>query len=147
MSETMSEAVEFQGIATIRALPACGMITLRGAPDDLSVAAARLGTAAPATLGASLKGGTALLWMSPDEALMLCPSEDVADHVEALTLAYRDRHAMALDVSDARVRFSVSGAHAREVLAKLCALDLSPEGFGRAWCGAQNLGRWPRRSG
>lgn len=128
----MAEAVEFQGIAHVTKVPAGGMITLRAAPEAasaLATAGKRLDVSMPGPLRAILKDGQGLLWMSPDELLMLCDPGDVADHLDALTEAFADHHAMAVDVSDARAHFRITGAHAREVLAKLCPLDMSPEGF------------------
>ena len=128
----MAEAVEFQGIAHVTLLPAGGMITLRAAPEAASAmgtAGKRLGVDMPGPLQSSLKDGQGLLWMSPDEMLMLCDAAEVRDHIAALTEALSEHHAMAVDVSDARARFRITGVHAREVLAKLCPLDMSHEGF------------------
>ncbi|MGR3802247.1 sarcosine oxidase subunit gamma [Marinibacterium profundimaris] len=151
----MAETREYKGIALIRAEPPCGMITLRGGPDaakGLATAGKRLGVKMPGPLGAELKDDRGLLWMSPDEVLMLCPAEDVPDHLDALRGALKGHHAMAVDTSDMRVRFSVSGAHAREVLAKLCPLDLAPDRFGPGHVRRTRLGQvaaaiWMRGDG
>ncbi|MEN8917520.1 MAG: sarcosine oxidase subunit gamma family protein, partial [Octadecabacter sp.] len=39
-------------------------------------------------------------------------------------------HFLAVDVSDARAVFTVSGDGARDVLARLCPVDLHPDSFG-----------------
>lgn len=129
----MAEAMrDYRGIAVIRAEPPCGMITLRGKPEAATALARigdRLGVAMPEPLGVTQKGGNALLWMSPDEMLAICPASKLSGHLTALKKALKGHHALAVDVSDARVRFSVSGPHAREVLAKLVPIDMSHEGF------------------
>ena len=128
----MAEAVNETGIAEIGTVAGQGMIALRGDKDAAAVlkeAADRLGVAMPGPLEGRFKGEAGLLWMSPDELLALCPAADLAGHLDALGAAMAGHHAMALDVSDIRVRFTVSGPLAREVLAKICPLDMSPEGF------------------
>lgn len=125
-------ARDYTGIAMIRVEPPCGMITLRGGPEAasaLATAGSRLGVDMPEPLSVTQAGGNALLWMSPDEMLMICPGGKLSAHLKAMEKALKGHHAMAVDVSDARSRFSVSGPHAREVLAKLCPIDMSHEGF------------------
>ena len=50
--------------------------------------------------------------------------------MEKLTKSLGKAHALAKNVSDARAVFEVSGAHARDVLAKLTPADVSPDAFG-----------------
>ncbi|MEM8729430.1 MAG: sarcosine oxidase subunit gamma family protein [Pseudomonadota bacterium] len=139
----MAEAQHFEGIARIEQGPTVGMIALRGGPETLQSAAARLGVAMPDPLQAVWSGPTGLLWMSPDECLALCPPEDLDGHVAALTATLAGQHAMVLDVSDMRARFAVSGPHARDVLAKVFPLDLSEQGFGPGHVRRSKLGQVP----
>jgi sarcosine oxidase subunit gamma len=67
--------------------------------------------------------------MSPDELLVRVPYAAVEDKLAAMTKTLGTSHALAVNVSDARAVFRVSGAHAREVLAKLAPVDLSEEAF------------------
>lgn len=152
----MAEAVqEYEGIALIRAEAPCGMITLRGKADAaaaLAKAGDRLGIDMPAPLSVTQKGDNALLWMSPDELLAICPASKLSGHLKALVKACKGHHALAVDVSDARVRFSVSGPHAREVLAKLVPIDMSHEGFTPGMVRRTKLGQvaaalWPDEAG
>ncbi|MGZ2258500.1 sarcosine oxidase subunit gamma [Roseobacter sp. A03A-229] len=125
-------AVSEGGIAQVAEAPLQGMITLRG---DLSSAAVK--KAAKAAVGLAVPGpGTAeiddeagLCWMSPDELLVLCPYAEVAGTLGSLHQALAKTHALAVNVSDARASFTVSGPHTREVLAKLCPVDLAPDQF------------------
>ncbi len=68
-----------------------------------------------------------VLWMAPDELLLLCPPADAPALAAAL-----DAHGLAADVSDARVLFRLTGADAdvRAVLAKGAPVDLDPHAFG-----------------
>lgn len=121
-----------QGIAEVSEIGLHGMITLRG---DLGTA--RLKKAVTAATGADFPGTgeahvtaeSGLIWMSPDELLLLCPYPEVAKTLAKIDKALAKDHALAVDVSDARAVFRVSGPSAREVMAKLCPVDLSPEAF------------------
>lgn len=138
MSEQIPEPVSalnqarFDGLTEVRECGLQGMITLRG---DLSVRVLKTGatTAGGARMPgpgmANIKGGSGLAWMSPDEVLVLCPYEEVSERLGALNTRLGGNFALAINVSDARAVFCVSGAGAREVLAKLCPVDLSPAAF------------------
>jgi sarcosine oxidase subunit gamma len=120
------------GIATIAEMPLQGMITLRG---DLSEAAVKKAATVtvpgdmPGPQAARMDGEKGVAWMSPNEALVLCPYAEVAAVLEKMTKAFGKAHALAVNVSDARACFRVRGPCAREVLAKLCPVDLSPAAF------------------
>ncbi|KUF09025.1 sarcosine oxidase subunit gamma [Pseudoponticoccus marisrubri] len=120
----------FEGIVTIRETGPQGMIQLRGDLSDPGLAAAveqASGAAMPAPLGAHVTGPRGLLWMSPDELMVLVPYADAARTVAELGRALGDRHALVADVSDARAHFTVEGAHLRDVLAKLTPADMRRE--------------------
>lgn len=134
----MSDAVSalnharFQGIADVSEDGLHGMITLRGnlASTKLkSAAKAATGVAVPKTGAVALGDEGGICWMSPDELLLMVPYEDVAECLAALQNALAKEHALAVDVSDARAVFTVRGPHARDVLAKLAPVDLSPDAF------------------
>lgn len=134
MSDPVSalNGAEFTGMATVREGGLAGMITLRG---DLS--SAKLQSAVTAATGATLPssgqvslgddGG--LCWMSPDELLVLVHYAEVETKLAEINAALSDEHALAVNVSDARAVFQVSGEGAREALAKICPVDLSPSAF------------------
>jgi len=122
----------YEGIARIEETGLQGMITLRG---DLS--SARLQAAVKAVTGqdvpamrrANVAGDSGACWMSPDELLLLVPYAQVNAKLAELTTGLGDEHALAVNVSDARAMFRVSGSPAREVMAKLAPADLSPDVF------------------
>mgnify|MGYP000217416539 CR=1 FL=1 len=134
MSDPVSalNGAAFSGIATVEERGLAGMITLRG---DLG--SAKLQAAVTSATGASMPvsgkvelgedGG--LAWMSPDELLVLVHYGDVETKLAEIKAGLADEHALAVNVSDARAVFRVSGDGAREVLAKLCPVDLSAEAF------------------
>ncbi|MCA0869817.1 sarcosine oxidase subunit gamma [Seohaeicola saemankumensis] len=137
MSEPISalKMAGFDGLARVEDCGLQGMITLRG---DLSARAVKSAvTAATGLTGpkqpgplqiVSGKSGSAA-WMSPDEMLLLCPYGETGSVLAAMQEKLAKVHALAVDVSDARVQLQVAGPSAREVMAKLCPLDLSPENF------------------
>ncbi|MGV6848866.1 MAG: sarcosine oxidase subunit gamma [Marinibacterium sp.] len=128
----MAETAVFDGIARVERLGPAGMIAIRGDLSDPGMTRAiadATGIAVPEPLSATQTDAAALLWMSPDEVLLIDEGDDLPGHLGRLQRALGDRHALAVDVSDMRARFAVTGAPAREVLAKLCPIDLSPEGF------------------
>jgi sarcosine oxidase subunit gamma len=122
----------YAGIVDIRELGLNGMITLRG---DLS--AAKIKSAAKAAAGVDIppqgqiktgKDGS-IAWMSPDEVLVMCAYDAVPDTLAKMHKALAKTHALAVNVSDARAVFEVRGPRAREVMAKLCPVDLSSDAF------------------
>ncbi len=122
----------YDGLVSIAEAPPTGMITLRA---DLT--AARVKTAVKKLTGLALPGQRqiaaggdfAVAWMSPDELLILTPYEAAETHRQALEKALKSQHHLAANVSDARALFTLTGARAREVLAKLTPADLSPAAF------------------
>jgi sarcosine oxidase subunit gamma len=125
--------VSFDGLVRITEVAPRGMITLKG---DLG--SARLvkactdlaGVEFPGRRQARLDGAKGLLWMAPDEVLVLVPHAEVAPGLAALGAALKGEHHLAVDVSDARCLFRLEGGDAREVLAKLTPADLHPDSFG-----------------
>lgn len=128
----LNGAVWSEGIATITEAPLQGMITLRG---DLSAAAVKKAAKAATGMGvpgpgqANVTGDMGLCWMSPDELLVLCPYDSVSDTLDKMQTALAKTHALAVNVSDARAVFFVSGPLARDVMAKLAPVDFSADAF------------------
>ncbi|GGH26579.1 sarcosine oxidase subunit gamma [Cribrihabitans marinus] len=135
MSDAVSAlgGVSFDGIARIEECGLQGMITLRGDLSDQALAAAVTRATGqkklPEANRARVAGESGVCWMSPDELLLLVPYEEVGGRLEALVAALKDSHALAVNVSDARAVFRVTGDAAREVLAKLAPVDLSRDAF------------------
>ncbi len=136
MSNTVSalNSASAQGFAAVRDMGLQGMITLRGdlsaAPIKKAVKAAAGGDM-PGAGHISLTGTGSAAWMSPDELLIVVPYADVDAKLAEIGTAMGDAHHLAVNVSDARCMFAVSGEDAlvREALAKLMPVDLSPAAF------------------
>ncbi|MBD3662442.1 sarcosine oxidase subunit gamma [Sulfitobacter aestuariivivens] len=135
MSEPVSalkNISDLNGIAAIREIGPLGMITLRGDLSDRAVqdAAKTAGGAnAPDQRKINAEGDGGVAWMSPDELLILCRYDEVPLRMTNLQAGLSKGHALAANVSDARAVFEVSGPRAREVLAKLAPVDLTPGQF------------------
>lgn len=120
------------GIATVAEAPLQGMITLRGDLNSAAIAKAATGASGmklPAPGMANCEGDKGICWMSPDELLVLCPYDGVADRLEKMRKGLAGTHALAVDVSDARAMFRVAGKGARDVMAKLAPVDFRRAAF------------------
>lgn len=129
----LNGAIWSDGIADVAEEMLQGMITLRAdlnAPAVKKAVKAASGVALPGPGQARVSGDGGLCWMSPDEVLILCPYDAVDETLAKMHIGLAKAHALAVDVSDARAVFRVSGENAREVMAKLAPVDFSPEAFG-----------------
>lgn len=103
-----------------------GMITLRG---DLGLLGGALGSvlglSAPELRRVVSGEKGQVLWMSPDELLVVLPYADAPGVAAALEAALAGQFATVAVVSDARALIRVSGAQARDVLAKLMPIDFA----------------------
>ena len=132
MSDPMSAlgGTAFDGIIRIAEAGPAGMVTVRG---DLNSARLReavetaTGAAMPEANRITMADARGIGWMSPDELLLLLPHGDAAGAVTALNAALSGEHALAVDVSDARVLVTLEGEgpRIRETLAKLTPADLN----------------------
>ncbi len=134
MSELVSAlpGAVFDGIARIEEAGLRGMISFRG---DLSATKVKnavtgvTGVDMPALRGCNVVGesssSSGLAWMSPDELLVMVPHSEVETVLETMAKGLKKQHYMAENVSDARAVFTVTGPHAREVIAKLAPVDMS----------------------
>lgn len=125
---------EGPGGVSLRAIPFLGQIGIRVVPGTPGAAAieAAAGTALPRSVGEVAQGpGHEILWLSPDEFLLVTTPErgavvDVDDLVASLSDALGDEPGSVVDLSANRVLLELSGPSARAVLEKGCALDLHP---------------------
>ncbi|MBM4793731.1 sarcosine oxidase subunit gamma [Streptomyces sioyaensis] len=132
----------------LRELPCAAQVTLR--LDPSSPAAARVAgalglPALPVEPGGvrTAAGATerTVLWLGPDEWLVVGPEGD-APAIEAVVRdALGDGHGAVVDVSANRTTLEISGPCAREVLEKGCSLDLHPRAFGPGRCAQTLLAR------
>jgi sarcosine oxidase subunit gamma len=120
------------GAARLAEIPHLGKFILRADRNDaverLRVA---LGLGLPFDpLTSSTLGTTSLLWMGPDEwMLVTAPGEADERSGEAQDVLAGTHHQL-VDVTDYYTTILVAGARARELLMKLTTLDVHPRVFG-----------------
>jgi sarcosine oxidase subunit gamma len=117
----------FDGFATVQEIGPVGMISLRakGLKSLAKAIKAAVGTKVPAQRQIEVNGDRACGWMSPDEYLLVLPYAEVAAALAALSKSLAEEHFLAVDVSDARAVFRITGAKADQVLAKLMPVDFA----------------------
>ena len=114
-----------------------GLVGLRGPADaGFRDAAQRiLGLALPTEPNSTAaSAGVTAFWLGPDEWLIAAAAARAAGLAAGLREALAGRHHAVLDLSSARATIAVAGAHARDVLAKGCPLDLHPRAFTPGAC-------------
>lgn len=105
-----------------------GMLILRGKPALIGDnAASTLGAPLPDAVGeTTVADGSTVLWLGPDEWLLVTPPGDEAALNEMLSDALAGTHHQLTDVSDYYTAIDVSGTAARDMLSKLMVIDLHP---------------------
>jgi heterotetrameric sarcosine oxidase gamma subunit len=100
---------------TVAVLPPVTRLIIRGD----AIAMASLDMTLPETCRAATRGDRALLWLGPEEYLLLAPCD----------IRPTTGHAYVVDVSHRDTALSVSGPRAAWVVNAFCALDLHPAAF------------------
>jgi sarcosine oxidase subunit gamma len=96
-----------------------------------AAAAKVVGTVLPTVPSTCAEGTDATaIWFGPEEWLVMSSSRTGADLEAALRDVIAEHRGAAVDVSAQRTAVRLRGAHARDVLAKGCSLDLHPSVFG-----------------
>lgn len=83
----------------------------------------------------------ATLWLGPDEWLVVAPDGSAPEMIEAAGTVFSEHDGSLVDVSANRTTLGIAGPRAREVLAKVCSLDLHPRAFGPGQCSQTLVGR------
>jgi sarcosine oxidase, subunit gamma len=125
----------------LREIPFLTQTALRATPGSAAAdaLAAALGIALPARAGqvtgsADGRGERAVLWLAPDEFLVVGRDEAVSGvattaFAAGLAASLAEQPGQVVDVSANRATLELSGPRAREVLDKSCQLDLHPREF------------------
>ena len=128
--------------AAIAEQPHTGKIDLRGDAGHegfLEAVADVVGVAPPTEANTvATAARNTILWLGPDEWLVVTPPGAQGAMEAALAEALDGRHVAVTDTTDARTVIRLHGGHARDVLMKGCPLDLHPRAFGPGRC-AQTL--------
>lgn len=113
--------------------PLRGMITLKGdlaSPNLRAAVTTATGVEPPGLRRATMKGDHGVVWMAPDELLLITPYGQTGAAVDAIAAALGSEPYLAQDVSDSRSVFRLVGSAARGVLAKGAPMDLHAKSFG-----------------
>ncbi|MBA8825915.1 sarcosine oxidase subunit gamma [Saccharopolyspora lacisalsi] len=83
----------------------------------------------------------AVLWLGPDEWLVIAPEGRADRVVSRARTAMADSVGSSVDVSADRTTVRLAGPVSRDVLEKVCSLDLHPRAFGAGQCARTLVGR------
>ena len=130
------------GEVTLRERPFLGYLNLRGNSADSAfadAAAKALGVALPQTPNTTEgHDDLAVFWLGPDEWLLVTEPDAQLELAQRLEATFEGQHVAVTDVTGSQCAITVTGPHARDLLAKGCGLDLHPRSFGPGRC-AQTL--------
>lgn len=105
------------------------VLARRGRWDDVAAAAkTAFGVDAPATPLAVARGETMLIWSGPGQFLVLEPGGYGSGAAARLTETFAGSASLS-DQSDGRALIRIAGPRARDLLAKICSVDLHPSVF------------------
>jgi sarcosine oxidase subunit gamma len=137
------------GAVELEAIPFLAQVDLRADPTDAALVD-RLGSAlgvplplARNTASSDANGSRRVLWLSPDEWLILAPDGSAAAIEASLRAALDGSRAAVVDVSANRAILRLAGPAAREILEGGCSIDLHPRAFGPGRCAQTILARAP----
>jgi sarcosine oxidase subunit gamma len=82
-----------------------------------------------------------VLWLGPDEWLVITPQDRETAVAQALRQAAGGAFATVVELGSGQTVIEITGARAREVIAKGCPLDLHPREFGPGRCAQSRLAR------
>lgn len=87
------------------------------------------------------RGHRSVLWLGPDEWLLVGEKEEQADEIARLEERLISVHSSVVDVSGQRTVIDLSGANAYDILGGGCTLDLHPRYFRTGHCAQTLLGK------
>ncbi|MGH3519506.1 MAG: sarcosine oxidase subunit gamma [Haloechinothrix sp.] len=147
LGEWADRLAELAPAVQVAEQPFLTQLTLRlGGSDAAAAVSASLGVDLPVTActfsrGSGSHGVLEVLWMGPDEYLVLAQPGVQLEVEEALRAALGDSPGAVVDVSAQRTALTLSGPRVRDVLAHGCALDLHPSAAPTGTCVQTPLAR------
>lgn len=119
----------------VRPLPAATRLLLRGESDVMARALAALGLPFAETVCRAVSHeDRAVLWLGPDERLVLAPKTALPELTRLLGETLADCAHSLVDVSHRQCALEVSGPPAPVLLNCACPLELTPEAFPVGMC-------------
>ena len=112
------------GIVEVAEAGLCGMVTLKGELDAVAGAVTAVTGQAMPEVRRIVLGTKSVAWMAPDELLILCDYAQADRVVIELTQTLEGVHHLAVNVSDARAVFTLTGTGIRDTLGKVTPADL-----------------------
>lgn len=143
------ETGSVRGVAELSEIAFLTMVGLRVNRDsDAGQRIASVTRGLPAACGSvSGSGDTSVLWLGPEEFLVVAPREAHeslgGDLIQALQEGLGDGAGQVVDLSANRTTFELTGPRARAVLEKGCSLDLHPRAFTAGTAFATEIGNIP----
>jgi len=132
------------GAAALTPLSTGTRFILRGDAAAIGAKLAEQGVTLPGTACTMSTGDMArVLWLGPDEWMLLAADGHGAALADAIRTACEGTHHQLVDVSDYYAEIGVSGARARDLLGKLTTLDMHPRGFQGGEVKGSMFGRVP----
>jgi sarcosine oxidase, subunit gamma len=135
-----------EGGIRVAEVPFLTQLDLRLDPTGPAASAAgkELGLALPTEPGTSARSGeVTVLWLGPDEWLVLAPPGAEDRLTGQLRSAAEAEVVSIVDVSAQRTTLALGGPRVRELLALGCSLDLHPRVFGVGDCAQTVLAHAP----
>jgi sarcosine oxidase subunit gamma len=115
----------------------------RGQWDAAATAAAEhFGAPAPKKLLAVRAGKATLIWSGPDQFLFLAARSAGSSAIDAARQPFAGIASLS-EQSDGRALIRISGPRARDMLAKVCSLDLHPAAFPAGSAAATSIDHTP----
>lgn len=137
--------IEVAGLS-VREHPFRTMLNLRARPDDPACSLAvneATGLVLPAVNEFSAYAGRLLAWLGPDEFLLVGDDRDAGEMEKKLRDRLSGTASALTDVSSGFTMLIISGAGARDFLARGWALDLHPRTFRPGQCAQSYLAKAP----
>lgn len=132
-------------MAELRELPRPAQVGLRGNPENpafVSACEAALGVSPPTAANTVASAGERdVLWLGPDEWLIVDTPGKEAEIVSRLRSALAGTHHAAIDLSGSRTVLELSGRDAAQILAQAATLDFHLRAFAVGACAQTNIAR------
>lgn len=122
------DELSYKGAIEVNLSKAMGMISLKGDLVNKSfkkIITENLNLSLPNARNVSTSNNISIIWMAPDELLVLVDYDQVDQYVKSLEKNLEGQHYLLANVSDARVIFNLKGKGVCEVLAKGTPADMS----------------------